>query len=107
MNTTLTDAGRNLLLLALSGETITFNRLVLGDGTPSENDIGNAVIAVDEEHLTVGVSDGYASIKGAFNNSSLTTGFRVTEIGIYAKHPSDATQTVLYAVGVAEADKAT
>lgn len=100
----LTDAGKNLLLRALAGETITFTKMQLGSGAAQTADnaaaLKNPVVSLPLTSIEVG--NEYVTLSSYFSNSSLTEGFRVTEMGIFAKDPddtSDATKEILYAIG--------
>lgn len=100
----LTGAGKNLLLRALAGETITFTKMQLGSGAAQTADnadaLKNPVVSLPLTSIEVG--NEYVTLSSYFSNSSLTEGFRVTEMGIFAKDPddtSDATKEILYAIG--------
>lgn len=100
----LTDAGKNLLLRAMAGETITFTKMQLGSGAAQAADnaaaLKNPVVTLPLTSIKVGSE--YVTLSSYFSNSSLTEGFRVTEMGIFAKDPddtSDATKEILYAIG--------
>lgn len=100
----LTGAGKNLLLRALAGETITFTKMQLGSGAAQTADnaaaLKNPVVSLPLTSIEVG--NEYVTLSSYFSNSSLNEGFHVTEMGIFAKDPdntSDATKEILYALG--------
>lgn len=101
MTPNLTDAGKNLLLRALTGETITFTKIQLGNGPAqaAKDAIGlvNPLLTVALSKITLG--DDYVTLTAAFTNGSVTSGFHITEAGFYAQDPDDSTKEILYALG--------
>ncbi len=101
MTPILTDAGKNLLLRALTGETITFTKIQLGNGPAREAGTAaglvNPLLTVELSKIEVG--EGYAALTAAFTNGTVTSGFHITEAGFYAKDPDDGSKELLYAVG--------
>lgn len=97
----LTASGKNLLLRALAGETITFTKIQLGNGTaqdPAEaTGLTNPIITVELSKIVVGTE--YVTLTAQFSNSSITSGFHITEAGFFAKDPDDSTKEILYALG--------
>lgn len=97
----LTSSGKNLLLRALAGETITFTKIQLGNGTaqdPAEaTGLANPIITVELSKIVVGTE--YVTLTAQFSNSSITSGFHITEAGFFAKDPDDSTKEILYALG--------
>lgn len=97
----LTASGKNLLLRALAGETITFTKIQLGNGTaqdPAEaTGLTNPIIIVELSKIVVGTE--YVTLTAQFSNSSITSGFHITEAGFFAKDPDDSTKEILYALG--------
>lgn len=97
----LTASGKNLLLRALAGETITFTKIQLGNGIaqdPAEaTGLANPIITVELSKIVVGAE--YVTLTAQFNNGSITSGFHITEAGFYAKDPDDDTKEILYALG--------
>lgn len=97
----ITASGKNLLLRALAGETITFTKIQLGNGTaqdPAEaTGLTNPIIIVELSKIVVGTE--YVTLTAQFSNSSITSGFHITEAGFFAKDPDDSTKEILYALG--------
>lgn len=97
----LTASGKNLLLRALAGETITFTKIQLGNGTaqdPAEaTGLANPIITVELSKIVVGTE--YVTLTAQFSNSSITSGFHITEAGFFAKDPDDSAKEILYALG--------
>lgn len=97
----LTASGKNLLLRALAGETITFTKIQLGNGTaqdPAEaTGLANPIITVELSKIVVGTE--YVTLTAQFSNSDITSGFHITEAGFFATDPDDSTKEILYALG--------
>lgn len=98
-----TRAGLNLIGDANSNaRALIFTRIVAGDGdVPEGTDIMDltAVVAPKMEIATVSgenLGDGKYKIKGTLDNTTLDTGFRAKEVGVYAKSGNDGTE-VLFA----------
>lgn len=101
MTPKLTDAGRNLLLRALAGETINFTKVQIGNGpaqTPSEaTALINPILTIEFTDIDVG--DTYVTLAAFFTNGEVTSGFHITEAGYFATDPDDESQEILYAIG--------
>lgn len=98
-----TDAGKALQLRALDGEEIRFTKIQMGSGTLGETSY-KTFNALLEPKVTIpitdiSVSNGYAAIRGYFNNEKLTEGFYYRELGLFAKDPDDDTNEILYCYG--------
>ncbi|MBQ3551251.1 MAG: hypothetical protein IJA41_09780 [Clostridia bacterium] len=101
MTPNLTDAGKNLLLRALTGETITFTKIQLGNGPAQDartaTGLINPLLTVELSKIEVG--EEYVTLTAAFTNGTVTSGFHITEAGFYAKDPDDDSKELLYALG--------
>ena len=75
----LTEKGRELLAKGLAGETITFTKMAIGDGTNVKR-------------------NGTCEINALLTNKSVTTGFYIKELGIFA-HGNDNVE-ILYAYNI-------
>ena len=102
IESTLTNAGRNLIAAALNGAQIKFTKAVAGSGYfPDDGDIATLenLIApmrnLDIGYLSVPGEIGEAKITLEMNNKDLIQGFFIREIGIYALNPAD-NQEILY-----------
>ena len=97
----LTASGKNLLLRALAGETITFTKIQLGNGNaqdPAEaTGLANPILTVELSKITV--DQKYVTLSASFTNGSITSGFHITEAGFFATDPDDSTKEILYAIG--------
>lgn len=101
MTPNLTDAGKNLLLRALTGETINFTNIKIGNGPAQEaqgaDGLVNPLLTVPISSITA--SDNYVTLTASFTNADVTSGFRITEVGFYAQDPDDSEKEILYALG--------
>ena len=98
----LTEKGRELLAKGLAGETITFTKMAIGDGT-SATDAREMEALVNQittlPILNINVKkNGTCEINALLTNKSVTTGFYIKELGIFA-HGNDNIE-VLYAYNV-------
>lgn len=100
----ITDAGQTLLAGVLAGSTITFTRLVVGDGTMPAAQTPETMTAVVSPRIEASITalsvdpDGKAAtISARFSNESITQPIVWRELGLYAEGPDS--QEVLYAYG--------
>ena len=97
----LTASGKNLLLRALAGETITFTKIQLGNG-PMQDPIAasalvNPILTVELSKIEIGQE--YVTLTASFTNGSIKSGFHITEAGFYAEDPDNNAKEILYAIG--------
>lgn len=101
MTPNLTDAGKNLLLRALTGETITFTKIQLGNGPAQDartaTGLVNPLLTVELSKIEIG--EEYVTLTAAFTNGTVTSGFHITEVGFFATDPDNSTKEILYAFG--------
>lgn len=85
--------GAVIIASLVAGETLTFSRIVVGDGVLPA---GQTVLMTEElvnPLFNVPISSvesdsvAHATIKGVFNNRDLNTGFYYRELGLYAINP--------------------
>jgi len=98
-----TAAGRALLARALTGETLKFTKMEMGDGSRGSASIENMTALV---HTVASVpisgmrhSGNFAVVSGTFSNADLAEGFNWNEIGLFAAdpdNPDDRTKDILY-----------
>ena len=98
----LTEKGRELLAKGLAGETITFTKMAIGDGTSltSERErtaLVNQITTLPILNINV-KRNGTCEINALLTNKSVTTGFYIKELGIFA-HGNDNVET-LYAYNI-------
>ena len=98
-----TDEGKALQAKAQAGTALKFTKMQLGDGELGSQAIA-AMTGLVNPLITVGISsvkagNNYATVKGNFSNSKLTTGFYWREIGVFAadpEKPNDRNSDILY-----------
>ena len=98
----LTEKGRELLAKGLAGETITFTKMALWDGTSltSERErtaLVNQITTLPILNINV-KRNGTCEINALLTNKSVTTGFYIKELGIFA-HGNDNVE-ILYAYNI-------
>lgn len=97
---TITEAGRNLQIRAIAGETITFTRFKIGNGELADIDISalvdliNPLVEFSINEIDKSAS-GYVKLTGKFDSTYITSDFRWRELGIFCKGEDDI--EVLYA----------
>ena len=95
----LTEKGRELLAKGLAGETITFTKMAIGDGTTATSE--REMTALVKQITTLPLlnvdtkGNGTCEINALLTNKSVTTGFYIRELGIFA-HGNDNVE-ILYA----------
>lgn len=87
---TITDAGKNLLLRAIGGETIAFTRFKIGNGELSETEIAgmldliNPLVEFPINEIDTSQT-GFVKLTGTFDSTYITSDFRWRELGIFCK----------------------
>lgn len=110
-----TDAGISLAADLLTGEQIVFTKLVTGSGVYNEEEMKRTslqkVLQIKEPRQEFEFSriekktDYCILLKTLISNADLTEGYRMTEIGVYAKKRGEEGDGILYSISVAkEAD---
>ena len=97
---TITEAGRNLQIRAIAGETITFTRFKIGNGELADADISALVDLINPlVEFPINEMDksetGYIKLTGNFDSTYITSDFRWRELGVFCKGEDDI--EVLYA----------
>ena len=101
-----TEAGLSLLAKAYESETtITFTAVKTGNGTYTGTENLSKTTALKSVKQSFGLSGvsrtgTQVKVRSVINNNGVTTGYDITEIGLYAKG-TDSTE-ILYAIIVAE-----
>ena len=98
----LTEKGRELLAKGLSGETITFTKMAIGDGTSltserERTELVNQITTLPILNINA-KGNGTCEISALLTNKSVTTGFYIKELGIFA-HGNDNVE-ILYAYNI-------
>ena len=97
----ITNDGLDLLAKALTGKKLEFTRVIVGDGTITNqniltlNDLISRKKILPIVQLNKTESIGTAEVTCEMNNSDIQTGFWVREFGLFAKDP-DTAQEILY-----------
>ncbi len=110
-----TDQGITLVADLLAGQQIVFTKLVTGSGVYTNEDVERTKLqkatALRDQRQEFEISsitkttDTCVLLKTLISNKELTRGYRMTEIGVYAKKQGDEGDGILYSVAVAkEAD---
>lgn len=98
----LTEKGRELLAKGLSGETITFTKMAIGDGTSLTSERERTALVNQITILPIlninAKGNGTCEISALLTNKSVTTGFYIKELGIFA-HGNDNVE-ILYAYNI-------
>lgn len=107
-----TDAGLALSADLLTGEQIVFTKLVTGSGVYDEQEMTRPMLQKAwqirepkqqfEFSRIEKATDNCILLKTLMSNVSLTEGYRVTEIGIYAKKKGEEGEGILYSISVAK-----
>ena len=98
----LTEKGRELLAKGLAGETITFTKMAIGDGTSAT--AAREMEALVNQITTLPIlninakKNGTCEINALLTNKTVSTGFYIKELGIFA-HGNDNVE-ILYAYNV-------
>jgi len=104
--TILTKKGINLITKALTGATIEFTKIQLGDGVWDESVNPEKLTSLVSPKLNLPiqeleiVGDGTVRLRFVLTNTGLSEGFFIREIGIFANDPDEG--EILYAVAYAE-----
>ena len=98
----LTEKGRELLAKGLAGETITFTKMAIGDGTSltserERTELVNQITTLPILNINA-KKNGTCEINALLTNKSVTTGFYIKELGIFA-HGNDNVE-ILYAYNI-------
>ena len=98
----LTEKGRELLAKGLAGEIITFTKMAIGDGTSltserERTELVNQITTLPILNINV-KRNGTCEINALLTNKSVTTGFYIKELGIFA-HGNDNVE-ILYAYNI-------
>lgn len=106
-----TDAGLALSADLLTGEQMVFTKLVTGSGEYEERELTRSRLQKAwqikeprqqfEFSRVEKVTDSCILLKTLISNARLTEGYRMTEIGVYAKKLGDEGDGILYSISVA------
>lgn len=106
-----TDAGLALSADLLTGEQMVFTKLVTGSGEYEERELDRSRLQKAwqikeprqqfEFSRAEKVTDNCILLKTLISNAKLTEGYRMTEIGVYAKKQGEEGDGILYSISVA------
>lgn len=106
-----TDAGLALSADLLTGEQMVFTKLVTGCGEYDERELARSRLQKAwqikeprqqfEFSRVEKITDNCVLLKALISNARLTEGYRMTEIGVYAKKQGDEGDGILYSISVA------
>lgn len=105
VNYTLTNEGAKIMAKIISGETVTFKRIAIGDGYDYDTDNFNQKTSLVNEvlsltDLTMLIEDETTvTFTGSFSQHQLTNSFWYRELGLYVVDPDDSNNEILYAYG--------
>lgn len=103
INNDITEAGLLVLAKGVSGQQITYTRIVLGDGFLEDGQTPRSLTSVVSPKADVAISkiklngDGTVIVGGIFTNGDTNEGFFYRELGLYAQDPDNG--EVLYCYG--------
>ncbi len=101
MSLKLTTQGYSLLQRTIAGETaINFQSIAIGNGADagqSATSLNNMLM--DLQITSVETDEAFITLRSVYNNASVDSGFRCTEIGVFADDPDDPGEVILYAYG--------
>lgn len=104
----LTEDGIAVLLKAISGASINFTKMQLGNGEPqiekNATQLNNPLLTVP--FTKIEVSDNHAALMASFDNSTIENGFRITEVGFFVEDPDNENNEILYALGLEDSSTA-
>lgn len=98
----MTEAGKDLLLRSILGETITFTKFKVGSGELTGGATGSALTDLIDAKVTFGIAgmsgptNGAVTISGSFSSSDVQADFRLRELGLFAKIGNEAEKLYCY-----------
>lgn len=99
MTFTLTPQGLTVLYKAMNGSRLHFNHAAIGNGNHQSldqiTDLANPLLTIQFDSITVDETN--AILRATFNNSSVESGFRMTEVGVFCEDPNNSSRSVLFA----------
>lgn len=106
----ITNAGQQIIFQAIAGNySICFTTMAFGAGEHADNENLAALTELTDERQRVSITDSAIVtadsivVKAKVDNSSLLTGYRVREVGIFCENADDAnSEETLYAIVTAQ-----
>ncbi|GMB01083.1 discoidin domain-containing protein [Pelosinus sp. IPA-1] len=96
----LTTAGLNLQAQAQLGGELIITKICVGDGLLADGESYDSLTALKKQIMSLGIQDmavtgdGQSRIRALMTNDSITTGFFVREVGVFAKIGAEGTETL-------------
>lgn len=108
-NIVITNSGLALIAAAHSGDTIEFTNVKVGSGVYNGAEVLEDMTALKSVQHSFGINGitrygTVVKVRSVFSNESVTEGYYITEIGLYAKGSTGA--EILFAVIIAEDNRA-
>lgn len=111
---TITIEAQKLINKAIAGiSEVQFTRIAFGDGVYKPEDNVSSLTSLKNEKQSISISSlsivdsKTVCIEGILSNVKLKTGYRITEIGLFAKDKKNSTgQEILYSIAVADEEYA-
>ena len=98
----LTNVGRELQLKVEAGATLTFTKIKLGDGIESQEAVDDLTDLMSPKFVmgisSKSVANDVCKITGVLSSSSIATGFRAREWGLFAQDPDIG--EILYMISI-------
>lgn len=100
-----TNAGQDIIARIIAGESVTFSKIVIGDGFDYEtqNFVKKTKLENEIKSLSISsmqiVSSNAVEFVAEFGTADIQEAFWYREIGIYVINPDDETQEILFAYG--------
>lgn len=100
-----TNEGQNIIARILAGLTVTFKKIVIGDGYDYDADnfvtktaLNNEVISLDITSMQV-LNSNTVELVAQFGKNDIENAFWYREVGIYVIDPDDEEKEILFAYG--------
>lgn len=100
-----TSAGQDIIARILTGESVTFSKIVIGDGYDydtqkfeEKTELVNEVKSLNISSMQINSSD-VVELTAEFGKSDIESSFWYREIGVYIIDPDDETKEILFAYG--------
>lgn len=100
-----TNAGQDIIARIIAGESVTFSKIVIGDGYDydtqnfeAKTELVNEVKSLNITSMQV-ISSNAVEFVAEFGTADIQEAFWYREVGIYVVDPDDETQEILFAYG--------
>lgn len=100
-----TNAGQDIIARIIAGESVTFSKIVIGDGYDydtesfaTKTELVNEVKSLDISSMQI-ASSNTVEFVAEFGTADIQDAFWYREVGVYVIDPDDETQEILFAYG--------